>query len=99
MSKSKSKYSKEFKDATLQLILNNNESVVKVAMDLNLKTFYSWVTMYKKALNIPTKDITCSSYKESLDVENKQLKRELKIVKDKRDILKKTTAYFAKETL
>ncbi len=39
----KSKYSKEFKDSTVQLIINNNESVVKVANDLGLneKTLYS----------------------------------------------------------
>jgi len=53
----KRKYSKEFKDSTVQLILNNNESVVKVAQDLDLneKTLYSWVTTYKRAHNIPTK--------------------------------------------
>lgn len=37
----KSKYSKEFKDSTVQLILNNNESVVKVAADLNSQTLYN----------------------------------------------------------
>ncbi len=38
----RSKYSQEFKDSTVQLILNNNESVVKVAedLDLNPKTLY-----------------------------------------------------------
>lgn len=30
------KYSKEFKDSTVQLIINNNESVVKVATDLDI---------------------------------------------------------------
>ena len=44
-----SKYSQEFKDSTVQLIINNNESVVQVAedLDLNPKTLYHWVTMYK----------------------------------------------------
>jgi transposase len=52
-----SKYSKEFKDSTVQLILNNNESVVKVAadLDINPKTLYHWVTVYKKAHNLPLK--------------------------------------------
>lgn len=97
----KSKYSKEFKDSTVQLILNNNESVVKVAadLDLNEKTLYHWVTTYKKAHNIPTKSINFSSSAESLSEENKRLRRELKIAKEERDILKKATAYFAKETL
>jgi len=97
----KSKYSKEFKDSTVQLIINNNESVVKVAQDLDLneKTLYHWVTTYKKVHNIPTRSIKHSSSVESLDEENKRLRRELKIAKEERDILKKAAAYFAKETL
>ena len=96
-----SKYSKEFKDSTVQLILNNNESVAKVAadLDINPKTLYHWVTVYKKVHNIPTRAIRLSSNNESLDEENKRLRRELKIAKQERDILKKATAYFAKETL
>jgi len=47
-----SKYSKEFRDSTVQLILNNNESVIKVAsdLDINSKTLYHWVRMYKKSI-------------------------------------------------
>jgi transposase len=55
--------------------------------------------MYKKAHNIPTKVQRLSSLNEPLDVEVKRLRRELKIAKQERDILKKATAYFAKETL
>jgi transposase len=96
----KSKYSKEFKDSTVQLILNDGESVVKVAEDLGLnsKTLYHWVTMYKKAHNIPTRDVNVHS-KESDNEELKRLRRENKILKQERDILKKAAAYFAKETL
>jgi transposase len=92
------KYSKEFKDSTVQLILNNNESVVKVAadLDLNKKTLYHWVTSYKKAHNIPTRDARFTKTNEPLDVEVKRLRRELKIAKQERDILKKATAYAAK---
>jgi transposase len=97
----KSKYSKEFKDSTVQLILNDGESVVKVAedLDLNPKTLYHWVTSYKKAHNIPTREINTSSSKESEQEELKRLRRENKILKQERDILKKATAYFAKEIL
>ena len=97
----KSKYSKEFKDSTVQLIINNNESVVKVAsdLDINEKSLYSWVSTYKKEHNIPIRNKKISSSNESLDEENKRLRRELKIAKEERDILKKATAYFAKETL
>ena len=37
-----SKYSQEFKDSTVQLIINNNESVVKVAEDLDLNPKSAW---------------------------------------------------------
>ena len=36
------KYSKEFKDSTVQLIINNNENVKKVAKDLDINP----VTLY-----------------------------------------------------
>jgi len=96
-----SKYSKEFKDLTVQLILNNNESVVKVAadLDLNSQTLYNWISKYKKAHNIPLNLNSISSTKEPLEDELKRLRRENKILKQERDILKKATAYFAKETL
>jgi transposase len=32
-----SKYTKEFKDSTIELIINNNESVPKIASDLLIK--------------------------------------------------------------
>ena len=96
-----SKYSQEFKDSTVQLILNDGESVVKVAedLDLNPKTLYHWVTIYKKAHNIPTREMNLSSSKESESEELKRIRHENKILKQERDILKKAAAYFAKETL
>ena len=96
-----SKYNKEFRDSTVQLILNNNESVAKVAADLdvNPKTLYNWVSIYKKEHNISTKGIGTSVIKETLDEENKRLRKENKLLKQERDILKKATAYFAKEVL
>ena len=96
------KYSKEFKDSTVQLIINNNESVVKVATDLDINptTLYSWVTAYKKEHNLPTRNINLKNTQvESESEELKRLRYELKITKQERDILKKATAYFAKETL
>lgn len=97
------KYSKEFKDSTVQLIINENQKVTDVAQDLDLnpKTLYHWVTTYKKEHNIPTKNINFknNNEKESESEELKRLRRENKIFKQERDILKKATAYFTKETL
>lgn len=97
------KYSKEFKDSTVQLIINENQKVTDVAQDLDLnpKTLYHWVTTYKKDHNIPTKNINFKNKNanESESEELKRLRRENKLLKQERDILKKATAYFAKETL
>ncbi len=96
-----SKFSREFRDSTVQLILNNNESVAKVAkdLDINPKTLYNWISSYKKEHHLSTLSIKASCSGETLDEENKRLRKENKLLKQERDILKKATAYFAKETL
>ncbi len=95
------RYSKEFKDSTVQLIINNNENVREIAKDLNINrtTLYAWVTAYKKEHNIPLGNRNIKNTKEEEKEELKRLRRENKLLKQERDILKKATAYFAKETL
>ncbi len=98
------KYTQEFKDSTVQLALNSEEKTSTIAkdLDLNLKTLYLWINTYKKANNIQTrtrKEFQEPIRKESLEDELKRVKRELVIAKQERDILKKATAYFAKEVL
>ena len=40
-----SKYTKEFKDSTIQLVINSNKSAYQIAQDLDIndKTLYSWI--------------------------------------------------------
>ena len=109
-----SKYTREFRDSSVQLVLNSQESTAKIAKDLdvNEKTLYNWVREYKKANNIPITPrggfANNSNLKETAEEENKRLRAENKLLKQERDILKKATApqghffqgaYFAKETL
>lgn len=93
-----SKYSKEFKDSAIQLCLNTDKPMSHIANDLGMndKTLSLWVREYKKANNIKSPK---TLEKESLEEENKRLRKELALAKQERDILKKATAYFAKETL
>jgi len=101
------KYTKEFKDSTIQLALNSTESVLKIGADLdvNPKTIYNWIREYKIANNIPVVSIgksTTSSnnvVKEIQENELKRLRAENKLLRQERDILKKATAYFAREVL
>jgi transposase len=86
------KYSKEFKDSTVQLIINNNENVKKVAKDLDINpvTLYSWVTAYKKDYNIQLGNNKTQNTQEETELEElKCLRRENRILKQERDILKK----------
>ena len=103
-----SKYTREFRDSTVQLVINSEQSVLKIAsdLDINPKTIYNWVREYKKTNDIEIASrgkskvsSTVSIIKETQDDELKRLRAENKLLKQERDILKKATAYFAKETL
>jgi len=98
------KFTQEFKDSTIQLALNSEKSILKIGADLdvNPKTIYNWIRDYKVKNNIKV-DRRVSNQKsinkETLDDENRRLRAENKILKQERDILKKATAYFAREVL
>ena len=93
-----SQYTREFRDSTIQLVLNSGDSVLKIAKDLdvNPKTIYNWMNEYKKINQDTTKSLTTTP-KETLEQENKRLRRETKLLKQECDILKKAAVYFAKE--
>ena len=97
------KFTQKFKDSTIQLALNSEESVLKIGADLdvNPKTINNWIREYKITNNLPINTIapSKSTTKETVDDENKRLRAENKLLKQERDILKKATAYFAREVL
>lgn len=105
MSRVLKRYTQEFKDSTIQLALNSSKSAMSIAQDLGMseKTLYVWLSTYRKKHHlIPDLPATLGgngSYKESLEEENRRLRKELARVKQEREILKKATAYFAKEAL
>ncbi len=106
-----SKYTREFRDSTVQLALNSDQSVLQIARDLdvNPKTIYNWIREFRKANNLSiasrsdstgsTGSQSKSTLKETLEDEAKRLRAENKILRQERDILKKAAAYFAKEVL
>lgn len=95
-----SKYTKEFRDSSIQLAINSDKSTAKIAieLDVNEKTLYNWIREYRKANNIARSSLVKTT-KESFEDEVKRLRKENKVLKQERDILKKAAAYFAKETL
>ena len=94
--KVKQEYTTEFRERAVNMVIRSDKSTAQIARDLGIKvtTLYSWVN------NAKTGDVNKTGRKtEELFEELKRLKKELAEVKEQRDILKKATAYFAKETL
>ena len=95
----KSNYTQEFKDSTIKFCIDNSDkSVSSIAKDLGLNkgTLALWVNEYKAKNNLlPKNEIK----NETLEEENKRLRKELSILKQEKEILKKAAAYAACETL
>lgn len=92
----KQEYTTEFRERTIKMVISSDKSTAQIAEDLGLKssTLYSWMN---KAKTDKTEDNDKNN--EQLFDELKRLKKELVEVKEQRDILKKATAYFARESL
>lgn len=93
--RSKQEYSKEFKQSAVKMVVSSEKSTAQIARELGVKTttLYAWVKR-EKDNEETNEEVT----KAELFDELKRLKRELADVKEQRDILKKATAYFAKES-
>ena len=92
------RYPEEFKKSSAKLAIETDQVISKTAKDLNTDpaTLRNWVNKYYP--NHQTKTSTDMN-QEKLLTENKQLRKQLTQMTQERDILKKATAYFAKESL
>jgi transposase len=93
MSSKHAKYAVEFKEQAVALVRQSDQPASVVAKELGIKvnTLYNWLSQSEiKPLNQVDSEAVA---------ENKRLKKELARVQLERDILKKATAYFAKESL
>ena len=92
-------YSSEFKTSAVKLVSDSNKSVAQIARDLGINdnTLHTWVNK-DPTLNSNRKNNNNNMQNNSechFD-EVRKLRRELAIVKQERDLLKKAAAYFAK---
>lgn len=92
----KTKYNTEFRERAVKMVIGSEKSTAQIAKDLGIKstTLYSWVNKVKSS-DVPV----VGQSNEQMFNELNRLKKELAEVKEQRDILKKATAYFAKESL
>ena len=87
-------YAEDFKKTSAQLAFESSKSISDTASDLGLpsSTLHTWVKKYYSApISEPPKS------KNSIELELAQLKKELLVVNQERDILKKASAYFASQ--
>lgn len=91
-------YTKEFKEEAVKLVTEAGLSIAEVARRVSVgkSTIEYWVRQARKG-NLPDdhrkKPVTAE------EMEVNRLRREVAELKMERDILKKATAYFAKESL
>ena len=92
----KRSYTAEFRESAVSLVISSDKSTASIAKELGIKTttLYSWVNKARDADNQESGTSNAQMFDEL-----KRLKKELAEVKEQRDILKKATAYFAKESL
>jgi transposase-like protein len=93
------KYTKEFRQEAVHLVIGEELSISEAARRLNLppNTLDNWMRKYKAGklgeIGKSYRPLT------ETEMELARLKKELATVKMERDILKKAAAYFAKESL
>lgn len=90
---SSKRYPEEFKIETVKQITERGHPVAEVASRIGVSqhSLYAWLKRY----SLPESG---GSERGSQAEEIRRLKAELKRVSEERDILKKATAYFAKES-
>ena len=85
-------YSPEFRAEAVRVVRTSRESVSKIARDLGVShgTLRQWVEATRPAAAEPLTSDERS--------ELRQLRREVRQLREERDILKKATAFFAKHS-
>lgn len=98
-SKIRRQFTPEFKANAVALVLEKGQSVSQVARDLDLidSAFRRWIEK-AKAGTAPPGPSTGATPLTPEQMELQQLRRENQILRMERDILKKATAFFAKES-
>ena len=91
-------YTKEFKEQAAKLVVVSGQGLTETARSLSIsvKTLANWVAVARHGEPASASDSRRPVTE--LEAEVSRLKRELAEMRMERDLLKKATAYFAKES-
>ena len=89
-------YAEEFRREAVRLVARQPDQLTQIARDLDVhpETLRSWV---ERAQVRPEGPIVSPSRVLTLEEENRRLRRENERLTEERDILKKATAFFARD--
>ena len=90
-------YTEDFRREAVRLAEREPEQVAQIARDLDVhpETLREWMQRARSDGDAP---IVAATRALTLEEENRRLRRENERLKDERDILKKATAFFARDT-
>lgn len=91
------RYSKEFKDEAVGLILRDGRSAKEVALELGLhpSMVARWKREHLEQMNQDAPSLKGRLKPSDIEAENQKLRRELQKVREQRDILKKAVGIFS----
>ena len=93
--KPRRKFTDEFKAGAVRLVLEEGKSIAQVARDLDLiaSALGDWVARARADAGVGKPGTLTTTEREELA----QLRRENRVLREEREILKKAAAFFAKE--
>lgn len=94
MARTRPPYSPEFREGAVRLVREGGKTVVEVARDLGVsaESVRNWVKQHE--INAGQREGLTSAEREELQ----RLRRETRVLREEREILKKAAAFFAQET-
>jgi transposase len=101
MNKTSRSYTEEFKQDAVRLVETSGKSKTQIARDLGISdsALYRWLKEYGQALGASASASGQSGPSlTDLEAENKRLRREVKVLRQERDILKKAISICSQDS-
>ena len=96
---SRKRYSAEFKQEAVNMVLRGGKRPREVAAELGLNEnmLYRWRREYLREMDQDAPSLTGKMKPSEMEAENQRLRRELEQIREQRDILKKAIGIFSRD--